>query len=256
MINHLEKGTGTPVIFLHGVGGDAHSWDFQMDSLSNDFRVIAWDMPGYGKSPPLNPMTFEALRDAFINLMDNLGLDKANVVGHSMGGMVAQEAAAKFPERFHTLILSATSPAFGRADGDFQKEFVAARIEPLEKGLTMAELAENMAPNLMGAKPDLKGLELATKVMSTVSSETYCSAMRCLVTFDRRDALANYRMPILVLAGEVDENAPAPMMEKMASKIPGAEYICIPGVGHLANMEQPVTFNNVIAEFLLKHGAF
>ena len=170
--------------------------------------------------------------------------------------MVAQEAAAKFPERFHTLILSATSPAFGRADGDFQKEFVAARIEPLEKGLTMAELAENMAPNLMGAKPDLKGLELATKVMSTVSSETYCSAMRCLVTFDRRDALANYRMPILVLAGEVDENAPAPMMEKMASKIPGAEYICIPGVGHLANMEQPVTFNNVIAEFLLKHGAF
>ena len=88
--------------------------------------------------------------------------------------------------------------------------------------------------------------------MSNTSSETFAAAMHCLVKFDRRDNLGLINVPTLALAGEKDTNAPAPMMEKMASKIPGAEYICIPGAGHLANMEQPEKFNTIVKNFIEK----
>jgi len=74
--------------------------------------------------------------------------------------------------------------------------------------------------------------------------------MQCLVTFDRRGNLPNIAMPTLLIAGENDTNAPAPMMEKMASKIPGAQYVCIPGAGHLANLERPDEFNRIVGDFI------
>ncbi len=253
-IHHLEKGaTDAPaIIFLHGVGGDGHSFDFQLDSFSKNYRAIAWDMPGYGGSPLIEPMTFEALSDCLIGLMDHLEITDAHVVGHSMGGMVAQQAIATAPERFKSLILSATSPAFGKPDGDFQKQFVAARLKPLEDGLTMADLAEKQVPNMVGDNPNSKGVELIRKAMSNVATETFSAAMHCLVTFDRRDNLSLIKAPTLVLAGEKDTNAPAPMMEKMASKIPGAEYVCIQGAGHLANLEQPEKFDTIVKNFIEK----
>ena len=85
-----------------------------------------------------------------------------------------------------------------------------------------------------------------------VPEATYRAAIACLVTFDRRDALAGYEMPILVLAGETDTNAPAPMMEKMAGRIPGAEYVCMAGTGHLGNLENPAAFNEAVGSFLRK----
>jgi 3-oxoadipate enol-lactonase len=74
--------------------------------------------------------------------------------------------------------------------------------------------------------------------------------MHCLVTFDRRDNLGLINLPTLLIAGEKDKNAPAPMMEKMGTKISDAEYVCIPGAGHLANMERPEQFNNIIYNFI------
>jgi 3-oxoadipate enol-lactonase len=253
-VNHIEKGSkdNAAVIFLHGVGGDCHSWDFQIDSFSDTYRAIAWDMPGYGDSPLIDPMTFATLSDSLISLLDHLEIEQAHMVGHSMGGMVVQQAIAVAPERFKSLILSATSPAFGKPDGDFQKNFIAARLKPLEDGLTMADLAKTQVPNMVGDNPNPKGLELAYASMSNTSSETFAAAMHCLVKFDRRDNLSLIKAPTLALAGEKDTNAPAPMMEKMASKIPGAEYICMPGAGHLANMEQPEKFNAIVKNFIEK----
>ena len=254
VVNHIEKGPedSDAIIFLHGVGGDSHSWDFQLEGFSESYRAIAWDMPGYGGSPLVSPMTFEMLSDSFISLLDHLKIDQAHVVGHSMGGMVAQQAIATSPDRFKSLILSATSPAFGKADGVFQKQFIAARLKPLEDGLSMAELAKKQVPNMVGDTPNPKGLEMAYSSMSKVRIETFTAAMHCLVTFDRRDNLSLIKTPTLLISGEKDTNAPAPMMEKMGSKIPGAEYICMANVGHLSNIEKPKEFNNVVKKFIEK----
>ena len=161
-VNHIEKGSkdNDAIIFLHGVGGDSHSWDFQIESFSDTYRAIAWDMPGYGRSPLIDPMTFETLSDSLISLLDHLDIEHAHMVGHSMGGMVVQQAIAVAPERFRSLILSATSPAFGKPDGDFQKKFVATRLKPLEDGLTMADLAKTQVPNMVGDNPNPKGLDV------------------------------------------------------------------------------------------------
>ena len=249
-VHHVEAGRGEAVVFLHGVGGDSASWVPQIDAFSADFRAIAWDMPGYGGSPALERMTFPALADSLLELLDRLELDRVHLVGHSMGGMVAQEFAASRPERVRTLVLSATSPAFGRPDGGFQKRFVEARIAPLDDGSTMADLADEMVETMLGPSADADGAAIARRSMAAVPEATYRAAISCLVTFDRRDALAGYAMPVLVLAGETDTNAPAPMMEKMAGRIPSAEYVCMAETGHLGNLENPAAFDEAVGSFL------
>jgi len=248
--HHIERGGGPAVVFLHGIGGDATSWLPELEALSPRYRAIAWDMPGYGASPALPRMTFPALAAALKALLDSLDIHRAHLIGHSIGGMVAQEFAAAFPDRVASLVLYATSPAFGRPDGDWQQEFLEARLAPLDAGRTMAELAPSIVAGLVGDGADAKGIAWATAAMSRVPEDAYRSAMQCLVAFDRRDALPDLACPVLVLAGAQDDNAPARMMERMAARIPGARFEIIAGAGHLAHFERPAAFRAAVAEFL------
>jgi len=247
---YLQCGSGEPLVFLHGIGGGAMSFVDQLGHFGAAYRAIAWDMPGYGGSPLLAETTFPALAAAFREFLDQIGVERAHLVGHSIGGMIAQEFVATWPGRVASLVLSGTSPAFGKADGEWQQQFVAARIAPLERGLTMAENARSVVPELVGEGTPRAALDLATACMARVPAETYKATMRCLVTFDRRDALGRIAVPTLLLAGEKDSNAPAPMMEKMAGKISGARYVCLERVGHLANLEDPAAFNEAVENFL------
>ena len=119
--HHIERGAGPAVIFLHGIGGDGTSWLPELEALSGRCRAVAWDMPGYSGSPALPGMNFPALANALKDLLVKLGIERAHIVGHSIGGMVALEFAARFPDHVASLTLYATSPAFGKADGDWQR---------------------------------------------------------------------------------------------------------------------------------------
>ena len=249
-VAHREKGSGDALVFLHGVGGDTESWKFQLDAFSDSYRAIAWDMPGYGRSAPIDPVTFPALAAALIQLFDHLEIDKAHVVGHSIGGMVLLEAAALYPDRFLSLVLSSTSPAFGNPAGDFQKKFVADRLRPLDEGQSMAHMARDVIPHLVTADANPEGVAAAITSMAGTDPDVYRATIKCLVTFERRASLPDISVPTLALAAELDGNSPAPMMEKMASKIPGCRYVCLPGVGHLANQEYPEQYNAAIRDFL------
>ncbi len=246
----IEKGEGEVVLFLHGVGGGAYSWMPQINSFSMNYLAAAWNMPGYGKSPLFGAMSFPVLADALEMLLDDRGWEKVHLVGHSMGGMVAQEFAVDRQDRLLSLTLSATSPAFGKPDGEFQKKFVEARLAPLADGGTMADLAQELVENMMSADADANGRQLAFDCMADVASATYRAAVECIVTFEQRANLPHIKVPTLVLAGETDTNAPAPMMEKMAAKIPGASYVCLPELGHLANLEDPQAFDAALSHFL------
>lgn len=252
MIDFIEAGAGdSPVLLLmHGIGGDAQSFQPQLAALSDRWRVVAWNMPGYGRSPLPEDMQFDVLGDAVYSLLDQIGVASAHVLGHSIGGMVAQQFVAAYPSRVRSLILSGTSPAFGSNDGDFQKKFIAARLGPLDAGKTMAELADGIVDTLLGDDPDTAGVDIARNCMHRVSERTYRAAMHCLVSFDRRDNLGNINVPTLLVAGEKDGNAPAKMMQKMSSYIAGAQYQCISAAGHLANLERPDEFNNIVRNFL------
>ena len=103
---------------------------------------------------------------------------------------------------------------------------------------------------MMGPNPNQAGRAHASDVMARVPADTYRAAIRCLVTFDERANLGRIRIPVLCLAGEKDPNAPAPVVERMAGKIPGARYVCLAGVGHLPNLEAPAEFDAAVLGFL------
>jgi 3-oxoadipate enol-lactonase len=251
---HREAGAGMrAIVFVHGVGTDADSWAPQLAEFGQHYRAIAWNLPGYGSSPALDEPSFANFAEALCDLLDELGIRRVDLVGHSYGGMVAQEFAARYPARLRTLTLSGTSPAFGRPDGEWQQAFVRQRLAPLEQGKTMAELAPKMIASLVGPAADEQGIAIARRSMAQVPSAAFATGIKLIVTFDRRDALAKIAAPTLVIAGERDTNAPAAMMEKMAAKIPDAEYVCLQDVGHLANLENPAAFNETLRLFLARH---
>ena len=253
-VDYIETGSGPTVMFLHGIGGGALGFKHQLEVFARaGFRAVAWDMPGYGRSDPLEDMTFPALADAMLWLGGQLSVDTVHAVGHSIGGMVVQEFACHHQSRLASMVLAQTSPAFGNPSGDFQKKFVADRLKPLQEGKTMADIAEDVIPELIAGGASSDALELAKACMNQITPDTYSAAMRCIVTFEGRDNLPRITLPTLVLAGDQDQNAPAPMMEKMASKIPGAEYVLLAETGHLAPIENAEGFNRVVVEFVQRH---
>ena len=252
---YLEQGEGdTAVFLLHGVGGGKEAWAHNQPVLaSHGFRTVAWDMPGYGASAPLSPCTNALLADALKTLIEHVGARRNVLLGHSMGGMVAQELVALHPTLVHGLILYSTSPAFGKADGDWQQQFLQSRFAPLDRGLGMAGLANQLVPTMFAPDADPARIAEAAALMARVPAESYRAALSAIVSFNRLAALGNIAVPTLCLAGALDLNAPPAVVEKMASRIPGAAYVCLPQVGHIANIEQPGLFNNAVLTFLKKH---
>jgi 3-oxoadipate enol-lactonase len=245
------NGHGAAVVFLHGIGGAARIWAPQIASFAAaGFRPVALDLPGYGARAPVDHMDFEALAGDVEAAIARLDLDRPILVGHSMGGMVAQTALRRRPDQYRAAILSGTSPAFGDPTGEFQKKFVAERLGPLDAGTTLAALAPAMVDGIVGRDPDPAGRRLAIDTIAATSERSYRAAVHCLVGFDERANLARIAIPVLCLAGEHDRLAPAAMMERMAARIPGARYVCLAGVGHLPNVEAPGAFDAAVFDFL------
>jgi 3-oxoadipate enol-lactonase len=244
-----------PLVFLHGIGGAARAWRGQIEAFSDRYRTLAWDMPGYGGSAPLPAISMATLADALQDFLRAVGAVKPILVGHSIGGMIVQQWLTKYPDVAGAIVLAQTSPAFGKADGDWQKEFIGARLGPLDRGETMVSLAPSLVKELVGDDPDVRGMELARDCMAAVPEASYRACMLALLGFDQRNALKNIAVPTLVLSGSRDKNAPAPMMAKMATYIPSATYVELEGAGHLVNLERPAAFNAALDSFLKAHAA-
>jgi pimeloyl-ACP methyl ester carboxylesterase len=243
------------LIFLHGVGGGHHAWERQLPYFGGlGYPSHAWDQPGYGHSPIVEPYDLEQVCNALARLIATLSDEPVVLVGHSMGGLIAQETYVRHPGLIRAMALCFTSPAFAGGSSDFTKQFIAARIAPLDQGQTMGDIARRLMPTMAGTRSDPSGLALAQQIMSGIPPETYRKAVRLLTTFDRRRELADIKVPTLLVAGSDDKTAPPSVMEKMASKIPCAEYVCLQGCGHLGPMDQPGEFNAALLSFLRKNG--
>lgn len=244
-------GSGPTVLMLHGIGG-GHLWFApQVETLaSSGYRAVAWDMPGYGHSAPIEPYNFKGLAQSCIALIEGLQCKDVSLVGHGMGGMVAQEVAARRPDLVNKLVLCGTSPAFGNPAGEWQRQYIAQRTSLLDAGQTMADLADVLVPQLVGPGSLPEGVRLATHCMSLVPASTYRRALEALITFDRRASLPKIQVPTLLLAGEHDRNAPPALMKKMAAAIARSTYLQLSGVGHLQNLEAPEEFDSLLLNFL------
>ncbi|MBC8363802.1 MAG: alpha/beta fold hydrolase [Actinobacteria bacterium] len=244
-----EAGSGDLVLFLHGIGHSRIAWDRQLEDLSDRWRCVAWDLPGFGNSAPLEHMTFPAIADAAVELLDRLGVASAHLVGLSFGGQHALHIVARHPGRVRSLVLADTSAAFGLG-GSGREEWIADRLEPIRRGLTPADIAESVMDGIAG--PDFSGpdRDLSVAAMERLSPEAYEAAVRCLPDHDVRDQLAAIAVPTLVIVGELDPATPPHVSRMLADGIPGATLVELPGVGHLTPNEAPAEFNRLVRDFL------
>ena len=240
----------TPLVFLHGIGGAARAWRRQIAAFGDRYRAVAWDMPGYGGSLPLANVSIATLADALQDFLQKIGTQRPILVGHSIGGMIVQQWLIQHPRTAAAVVLAQTSPAFGMAEGDWQKQFIEARLGPLDRGETMKTLAPSLVKELVGDGPDPGGMDIARDCMGSVPEASYRAMILALLGFDQRKALANISVPTLVLSGSKDKNAPAPMMAKMATYIPSSTYVELEGAGHLVNLERPKAFDAALDQFL------
>ncbi len=244
-----EQGQGDAVVFLHGLGGSRTSWAPQLEGLSGTFRCIAWDMPGYGASAPVTPLTLAAIADAVARLLDAAGVERAHLVGESFGGMHALHAALRHPDRVDRLVLANTSAAFG-LDGTDPDAWRAARLAPLDAGLTPADIAEGVLTSIAGPGLSADMLAMRAAGFARIPTAGLRAAVECLPDHNVVDRLAEIEAPALVIAGELDAETPVAYARILVDGLKNAELVVLDGIGHLAVSEAADAVNHLTRAFL------
>lgn len=244
-----EAGDGPPVLFLHGLGGSRLAWEPQLESLSDRFRCIAWDLPGYGASEPLPELTFPAIVDAIVRLLDTVGVARVDVVGLSFGGQQALHLALTHPDRVGRLVLTDTSARFG-ADGTDPEAWMRLRLDPLDNGVTPADMAAPVLDSI--SAPGWAGpeRERAIHAFRQIPSDGLRAAVRCLPSHDVTDRLGKITARTLVVVGELDEETPVAYAETLRDGIADSRLVIVPLAGHLTPSEMPHEFNTTVRAFL------
>lgn len=248
------QGSGPLVVFLHGIGGNRTNWYGQLDHFSDKFCAVTWDARGYGASDD-SPQTlkFSDYADDLAHLLDHLKTDCAHLVGLSMGGMILQDFYNRYANRVATLSLVDTSAGFGAASEEAKHDFLARRLEPLEKGLTPKDIAPGVVEVLASKHASTAVREQLIASLSALRVEPYKQALHAIVTTDFRSMLVTISVPTLVIVGDEDIVTPPAASEFLAQQISGATLIRIPQAGHLTNIEKPQEFNAALRPFLEQH---
>ena len=248
-------GSGPMVLMLHGAAGGYRSFAPQVEHYAwAGYRAVAWDMPGYGLSAPVEPYGVRGLAQSCERLIEALlpepsrGLARSvALIGHGLGGMVAQELVMRRPDLVSRLVLCASTsgPDSGWADD------AHAQLAELDAQQgSMQALAHAMLPRQTGPLALAEGVRLAQHCMAQVSPVTYRLALQAQAGFDRDAALAQIHVPTLLLAGEYDRRASGQTVARMAGKIAGSRWVQLPGVGHWLPLEAPDAFDALVLDFL------
>jgi pimeloyl-ACP methyl ester carboxylesterase len=248
-------GAGPTVLMLHGAAGGYRSFAPQVEHYAlRGFRAVAWDMPGYGLSAPVEPYGVRGLAQSCIHLIEALLPPEAEgsqrsvvLLGHGLGGMVAQEVVMRRPELVNRLVLSGTTSG---PDSGWAEE--GRRQMALLEGCAndMRQLADAVLPGQTGPLALAEGVQLARHCMAQVSPVTYRLALQAQAAFDRDAALGHIHVPTLLITGEQDRVAPGHAIERMAGKIHGSRWVQMPGIGHWQNLEAPDAFDALVLDFL------
>lgn len=244
-----EVGSGPPVVFLHGLGGTRTAWGPQLRALHERFRCIAWDMPGYGDSDLVVPLTYRVIADRLIWLLDKLDIEKADLVGLSFGGMHAIHTAIHHPQRVNRLVLADSSPAFGM-DGTTKEDWIASRLGPIDAGHIPGEAAEKIIDAITATQLTGRIREETITAFGEIPADGFRAAVNCLPTNDVRAELGSIEHQTCVIVGELDEETPVSYARVLADGLPNAQFHIIDGAGHLTPSEAPDRFNQLVSEFL------
>jgi 3-oxoadipate enol-lactonase len=243
-------GDGPPLLLIQGLGYGGRGWGPVLEPLAEDFTVVAFDNRGFGASDvPAGPYSIRELAEDARAVLDAAGLERAHVVGASLGGMVAQELALAYPERVDRLVLACTTPG-GDASFPMPARTVSLMLEApaMPPDVALRKFAEN-AVGADGRK-ELIDRIVAYRTTNPPDPAGWQSQAAAGATHDALDRLEAIKAPTLVVHGTEDAVVDPRNSELLADRISGARLELLPGCGHLPFWEEPETFTSLIREFL------
>lgn len=240
MTEFREQGCGIPLMLLHGISSGAASWHKQM--ALNGFRVLAWDMPGYGESPMLAAERANAgnYADALAAMLDRAGVWQAVLVGHSLGALVASAFAAKFPERVIHLVLADAAQGYGQAAPEQREQVWRNREQQMALGGEI--LAQTRAAKLLRPGARAEDVSCVAAGMRKLRPEGYLAAAWMLAHDDIHGWLKRYTGQFEVWCGEQDAITEPERVAGLALRY-SMPFIAIPQAGHASYLDNDAFFN-------------
>jgi pimeloyl-ACP methyl ester carboxylesterase len=260
-----EHGSGDPLLLIMGLAADSTAWLFQIPDLARCYRTIAFDNRGVGRSAkPPGPYTIHGMADDAAGLLDVLGIERAHVVGVSMGGMIAQELALRHPNRVRGLVLGCTFPE-PDVDAERQREFSVAQFggHVTAAGETEIDVSaidplaffQHLLPRVFNQSfidrelPKLLNV-FAGALQYGFSMEAILGQVEAVMGHKATDRLHRITAPTLVITGDADLLVSPANSDILARNIPGAKLVKVPGGSHGFNFETPELFNREVLDFL------
>jgi pimeloyl-ACP methyl ester carboxylesterase len=262
-MNVIEMGKGPAMVFVHGLAGSWPNWLEQLPVFARDHRVIAMDLPGFGHSPmPQERITISAYARILDDLLETLGVSAATLVGNSMGGFVSAELAIAYPQRVERLVL--VSPA---GISTYKHPFmsrgarVARRLRPLLAAQTgwVAAHADALAgrPGLrertldgVARHPSRLPGPLAAEMLRGAGKPGFVEGLETIVDYDFRHRLPEVVCPTLIVWGDRDRLVSVRDADVFEQLIPGSRKVIFKDTGHVAMLERPAAFNELLEDFL------
>jgi pimeloyl-ACP methyl ester carboxylesterase len=248
-INYTVEGSGEPLVMIMGLGGDQSGWKHQVSVFNKHYKVITFDNRGIGMSDkPEGPYSPALMAEDTIQLMDFLKIEKANILGISMGGLIAQEIAIKYPERINKLILGCTWACQDNESNGITQNMLAAMELPPRQGFNrLLDASVNKFFNRFVLIPLLK---LQTRRIKEPEIAGLTRQADSINGYDSLDKLPLLKAPTLVLTGSKDRVVKPESSETLSQKIPDAKLVKIKNGSHLVCMEMSKAFNKEVLEFL------
>lgn len=251
-VHVVDRGEGSPVLFLHGLPLDQHMWQAQVAALSERCRTLVPNLRGFGRTGGASDKTtLDQMADDVLQVLDSLQVtEPVTVCGLSMGGYLALLLAQKAPERVRALVLCDC-----RSVAD-TPEAAANRIAMADRILTDGPrvIVEVMLPKMFASQTNERNpavIDSVRNVMLANSSRGIAAAQRGMAErADLTASLGQITVPTLVICGAEDQISPPAEMRALAAAIPGSQYVEVPGAGHMAPVEQPAAVNAALVEFL------
>lgn len=248
-INYSVEGEGPWLTFSHSLACNLHMWDAEAAQLSKRYTVLRYDTRGHGASgAPAGAYTLELLADDLHGLLQSMGVRSTHFVGLSMGGMIGQACALKYPGMFNSLALcDTTSRYLTDAAGAWAERVQTAEtlgMEPLVEPTLARWFTEPFRKTHAQVVQKVAGMIRSTPVAGYVG----CSHAIFQINLTAR--LAEIRCPSLVIVGQDDPGTPVAMAEEIHHALPGSKLTILPAAAHLSNLEQPEAFDRALADFL------
>jgi 3-oxoadipate enol-lactonase len=250
-----EAGTGELVLFMHGIGGNRTNWTRQVQKFGEHFLAVAWDARGYNGSEDYDgELDFSDFARDILRVLKFYGRRKLHLVGLSLGGRIAQDFYALFPQHVATLTIVASFTGFQNFSEADRQKFLGSRLKPLvEEGKEPRDIAPIVARSLSSPNVTEEQYQRLVASMAALHKGSYIKALKATTLYNRTAELDKIAVPTLLVFGEADTLTTPAMGQEMHSRIKGSKLVVVPKSGHLVNLEQPDAFEAALGSFLFEH---